>query len=102
MYKPGCIVVSGYTDDSPEFSEIIEVILDEDGVLYFVLQKLLPPEYFSHYHAYTVDRGTLSITFVCKQEELLDHHPYNFHQSFNVALRNVYFIVLKYHLFVDK
>ena len=48
IYKPGCIVVSGYTDDSPEFSEVIEVIIDEDGVLYFVLQKLLPPEYYSH------------------------------------------------------
>ena len=98
MYKPGCIVASGHAEDIPEFSEVVELISDEHGVHYFVLRRLPPPDYFHHYHAYTVDRNTTSAFFVCKQEELLDYHPYHFHQSFDTALRRIYFIVLKYHI----
>ena len=77
VYKPGCIVISGCAEDTPEFSEVVEVISDERGVHYFVLQKLSPPDYFHHYHAYTVDKNTASAYSVCKQEEVIDHHPYH-------------------------
>ena len=56
--KHGCLPISKVEDDVPQFSEIVDILLDENGVYFFVLNKLPPPHYCEHYHAFAVDHCT--------------------------------------------
>ena len=97
-YTRGCIVVSKVEDDVPQFSQIVDILLDENGVYFFVLNKLPPPHYCEHYHAFAVDHCTSQNICLIKQHELADYHSYCFHQTFDVSQRSQHFIVLKHYV----
>ena len=79
----------------PEFSQVVEIVLDENGTPYFALQKMPLPDYCRHYHAYAVEQCTDFNVFICKQSNFIDYHTYYTHQAFN-ALQQ--YIVLKYYI----
>ena len=97
-YRRGNVVIRQMEDDLPKICRLTDIVMDSAGSFYFVIQELFPPEYFSHYHAYTVNKTRCAQTSICKQEDLCDHHSYDLHQSFDPQLRRVYFLVPKYHI----
>ena len=82
----------------PEFSQVVDILIDDNGVAYFALQKMSETNHSKHYHAYTVDYSTTSNVFIGKQEEFIDYHSYYTHQTFNAQQRSQHYIVLKYYI----
>ena len=96
-YKPGSIVIKRMTGDSPEFWRLVDIVMDDVGGFFFVLQLLSQPEIFPHFHAYFVNKTLSKQMCICEQEDLCDYHSYYLHHSFNSDLRNIQFVVPKYH-----
>ena len=97
-YRPGDILVQKFTDDSPTFCRLNKVYSDSCGNFYFDCVQLETPHYDSHYHAYIVDTSSNVASVLCQQDELCDHQSYSVYHSFDPALRNVHFVVPKYHI----
>ena len=97
-YRPGDILVWKFTDDTPTFCRLNKIYSDSCDNFYFDCIQLEIPHYDSHYHAYIVDTSSNVASVLCQQAELCDHHSYSLHHSFNPALRNIHFVVPKYHI----
>ena len=94
-YKPGCIVVTAITHETPEFSQVIDILMDKNRRVYFALQRMVLPEFCKHYHAYVIKHSPETDVFIGKQSDFIDYHPYYTHQTFN-AIKD--YIVLKYYI----
>lgn len=97
-YKTGTVVIYAITDDMPEVCLVADVLADNVGTYFLVLKQLSAPEYYSHYHAYTVDKRSHTKTIICRQQDLCDHHSYSLYQSFDPMLIMHHFFVPKYHI----
>ena len=96
-YRPGYILIKEISDDIPQLYEI-RIIVHEANEIYFIVEKFRDVEYCHHYHACYVTRKEKDSMFIFKISDFCDYHAYTFHQSFNPALSNYYFIVQKYYI----
>lgn len=95
-YAKGCILLCTFWNDDPLFGKLVDLIVTEENICWFIMQPCIVKQFNEHYNGYEVELK--QDYFVCQQEDLADYNPLTISKSFDLAVLSN-FVVLKYHVF---
>ena len=92
LYKPGAIVVTrNYL--LPVFGVIVDIIVLQVDICYFVLQEYITHCFVPHFHSFEVSITSPPVYDTYGVHELADHHPLCIY-----SINNKQLIPLKYYI----
>lgn len=92
LYKPGAVVVL-QNNLLPVFGIIIDIIVHQVDICYFVLQEYTTHCFLPHFHSFEVSLTSPPAYHTYKVHELADHHPLCVY-----IVNNSHLIPLKYYI----
>ena len=91
IYKCGAFVVTS-SELLPQFSQIVDIVVTERSLCFFICKKYETICFCKHYHAYEMVENN-TCTHVIQQSSLVDFHPLSRH-----SVSNSFYICMKYHV----